>query len=95
MINPAVLGLLDEPGLTANLDCLLKARCHEWLEQARTTTDNPGIQRLINDIHDDLWAIGTIDADLEVVVRDALGSVAAAIETAEQVRSGPSVPSLN
>lgn len=85
----------DDLDLPNDVVCRLSARCHEWLEQARTTTNNPGIQRLIDDLHDDLWALGPIDDDLEDAVRGALASVAAAIDTDAATLSTLTLSSLN
>ncbi|MDH3681302.1 MAG: hypothetical protein OEV40_15285 [Acidimicrobiia bacterium] len=91
MTDPAAYPTLDAP---ADVPAL-SARCHAWLDEARSVTNSPSIQRLIDDIHDDLFALGRIDGDFEPVVRDALGSVAAAIETESALLATLSLASLN
>lgn len=63
-----------------DLVCQLNVSCHRWLDQARSHTSSPAIQRLIDDVHADIDALGPIGADLEETVRSALESVAVAID---------------
>lgn len=87
---------MTDPAADPTLDVrVLSARCHDWLEEARTATTSPSIQRLIDDIHDELFALGPIDDDLEPLVRDALASVAAAIDTESALLATLTVSSLN
>lgn len=55
-------------------------RCHQWLEEAYESTTNVGIRRLIDDVMDELWAIGSVDGELGEMVIGALESVASALE---------------
>ena len=89
------LGSATYEGPHSEVVCRLSRRCHEWLEEARSSTNNPGIQRLIDDIHDDLYALGPIDDDLQIVVHGALQSVAAALDTDSILLSTLTMSSLN
>ncbi len=80
---------------SSDVECRLSERCHQWLEEARSSTSNPGIQRLIDDLHDDLYALGPIDEDLQVVVHGALQSVAAALDTDSILLTTLTMSSLN
>lgn len=73
--------MTDPAAVLSEHPCRLSARCHQWLEDARSATASPGIQRLIDELHDELWALGPIDGDTAGVVRGALASVVAAIHT--------------
>lgn len=55
-------------------------RCHQWLEEAYESTTDHGIRRLIEDVMDDLWALGSVEGELGDLVIGALESVAAAME---------------
>lgn len=91
MTDPAANPMLDEPTDVR----WLSARCHQWLEEARSATTSPGIQRLIDDIHHDLFALGPVDGDLEPLVRAALASVTAAIDTERALLATLTPASLN
>lgn len=55
-------------------------RCHQWLEEAYESTTDQGIRRLIEDVMDDLWALGSVEGELGDLVIGALESVAVAME---------------
>ena len=55
-------------------------RCHRWLEEAYASTDRPDVRRLIDEVMDELWALGSVDGELGELVLGALESVSAAVE---------------
>ncbi len=76
----------DQPGreISERLDVetagLSFIRCHQWLEEAYESTTDQGIRRLIEDVMDDLWTLGSVEGELGDLVIGALESVAAAME---------------
>ena len=75
MTNPAITSSAPR-----HFVCQLNVSCHRWLDQARSHTSSPTIQRLIDDVHADIDALGPIGADLQETVHSALESVAVAID---------------
>ena len=75
MTNPAAVTIAPR-----DVVCQLNVSCHRWLDQARSHTSSPTIQRLIDDVHADIDALGPIGADLQETMRSALESVAVAID---------------
>lgn len=59
--------------------------CNRWLERAYDSTPDLAIRRLIDDVLDDLWSLGSTDGELSELVIGALGSVQAALELSSDV----------
>lgn len=73
-VRPPVL-LLDVERAGVNF-----MKCHQWLEEAHESTNEPGLRRLIEETIDELWDLGSAEGELGDLVLGALNSVAAALD---------------
>ena len=60
-------------------------QCHRWLERMQESTTDQGVRLLIDDVRDDLWAVGSVEGELGDLVLGALASVAAAVDVSAEL----------
>lgn len=84
MSTSALFDITSHPACQL-VPCLDTNRYQRWLDEASRMTRNPGVLRLIEDIADDLRALGPIDHEMEEIVLGALESVASAIHVEDIV----------